>query len=82
VLIETTIGKKLFFAFLGRWNVGGRGLCRTISLRELLMKSYCLSDISPSRTHTCRDRVGYIWQHLDRDQVDTPEFCSNRLWAQ
>jgi hypothetical protein len=21
--------------------------------------------------------VGYIWQHLDRDQVDTPELCSN-----
>jgi hypothetical protein len=24
-------------------------------------------------------RVGYIWQHLDRDQVDTPELCSNML---
>jgi hypothetical protein len=23
--------------------------------------------------------VGYIWQHLDRDQVDTPELCSNTL---
>jgi hypothetical protein len=21
--------------------------------------------------------VGYVWQHLDRDQVDTPELCSN-----
>jgi hypothetical protein len=21
--------------------------------------------------------VGYIWQYLDRDQVDTPELCSN-----
>jgi hypothetical protein len=21
--------------------------------------------------------VGYIWQHFDRDQVDTPELCSN-----
>jgi hypothetical protein len=21
-------------------------------------------------------------QHLDRDQVDTPELCSNMLWAQ
>jgi hypothetical protein len=23
--------------------------------------------------------VGYIWQHLNRDQVDTPELCSNSL---
>jgi hypothetical protein len=23
--------------------------------------------------------VGYIWEHLDRDQVDTPELRSNRL---
>jgi hypothetical protein len=22
--------------------------------------------------------VGYIWQYLDRDQVDTPELCSNK----
>jgi hypothetical protein len=22
--------------------------------------------------------VGYIWQHLNRDQVDTPELCSNK----
>jgi hypothetical protein len=21
--------------------------------------------------------VGYVWQHLDRDQGDTPELCSN-----
>jgi hypothetical protein len=23
------------------------------------------------------ESVGYIWQHLDRNQVDTPELCSN-----
>jgi hypothetical protein len=26
--------------------------------------------------------VGYIWQHLDRVQIDTPELCSNRLKQQ
>jgi hypothetical protein len=25
--------------------------------------------------------VGYIWQHLDRDQVDTPELCSNNMFC-
>jgi hypothetical protein len=28
------------------------------------------------------DHVGYMKQHSDRDQFDTPELCSNRLWAQ
>jgi hypothetical protein len=27
-------------------------------------------------------RVEYVYQHVDSDQVDTPELCTNRLLAQ
>jgi hypothetical protein len=37
---------------------------------DLFAEGSCRSDVFGD--------VGYTWQHLDRDQVDTPELCSNR----
>jgi hypothetical protein len=55
------------------------GTCRTISYCST-MKSYCLSDISPSRTHNRRDRSpGYRLCYVTEQYVPRIGYLKERV---